>query len=205
MQVQSSVLWGSTERSRSSWGLVFPPFAEVCISTESNVAQTKDVAQEDIVYAVVHGGEQVGEFEAKSHCDISYSIAPSWNLPSRLLKIGLRALEARLIALWTLSEVRRSSDSFLPARVHKVQSKSAESGFSVHASQDMPADTTVATCPFQLVISPDSSRSALNELLPTASLDELKGWSGRQLIVTYVSLHSILELDHEFALERFFL
>ncbi|GBE87482.1 SET domain-containing protein [Sparassis crispa] len=77
------------------------------------------------------------------------------------------------------------------ARLHPdVLFATVPSGFSVIAREDIPADTTIVSCPFSLAITPELSKRALNELIrssgPTNTLDE---WSERQLICAYICMH----------------
>ncbi|KAF9238366.1 hypothetical protein BU15DRAFT_47737 [Melanogaster broomeanus] len=52
-------------------------------------------------------------------------------------------------------------------------------------------DTTIATCPFSLIITKDSSLRALQTLLGPPSHSSLETWSERQLICSYMSFHRL--------------
>jgi hypothetical protein len=68
-----------------------------------------------------------------------------------------------------------------------------DSGFSVVASDDLPADSKIVSCPFTLAITKDVALQALSVLLDSPStLKDLTSWSERQLISVYLSFHWIV-------------
>ncbi|KZT69429.1 SET domain-containing protein [Daedalea quercina L-15889] len=71
-----------------------------------------------------------------------------------------------------------------------VSFQAGPSGYSVIATQDIPSDTTVVSCPFNLAVTPDVSRRALISVLGSADTS-LSTWSERQLICSYLCLHWI--------------
>ncbi|KAJ7087399.1 SET domain protein [Mycena crocata] len=74
-----------------------------------------------------------------------------------------------------------------------VHLQKVASGFSVVASQNLPSDSSVVSCPFTLVITKDVALQALSAHLgstDTAMFDPpLVAWSERQLISTYLCFH----------------
>ncbi|TFY63912.1 hypothetical protein EVJ58_g2957 [Rhodofomes roseus] len=78
-------------------------------------------------------------------------------------------------------------------KFHRNVSFRAEpSGYSVVARQDIPSDTAVVYCPFNLAITPDISRRAITSILTSTDHSSLDNWSERQLICSYICLHWIL-------------
>ncbi|KAJ7167510.1 hypothetical protein C8R46DRAFT_1269466 [Mycena filopes] len=74
------------------------------------------------------------------------------------------------------------------ARLQQVSS-----GFCVVASESLPPDSKIVSCPFSLAITKDVAFNALSALLgPTA---DLSGWTERQLISSYISFHWIIGDD----------
>ncbi|KAF7355622.1 SET domain-containing protein [Mycena sanguinolenta] len=69
-----------------------------------------------------------------------------------------------------------------------------DSGFSVVASENLPADSKIVSCPFALVITKDLALGSLSTLLHSTARD-LANWSERQLISTYLSFHWIIGDD----------
>ncbi|KAJ6515535.1 SET domain protein [Mycena sanguinolenta] len=76
----------------------------------------------------------------------------------------------------------------------QVLLKQVDSGFSVVASENLPADSKIVSCPFALVITKDVALNSLSGLLHSRTKD-LANWSERQLISTYLSFHWIIEDD----------
>ncbi|KAK7000969.1 SET domain-containing protein [Favolaschia claudopus] len=64
-------------------------------------------------------------------------------------------------------------------------------GISAIASKNIPADSKIVSCPFDLVITKDTALNALSALLGSASTAILQNWTERQLISVYLSLHWI--------------
>jgi hypothetical protein len=80
------------------------------------------------------------------------------------------------------------------------------SGTSVITTEDMPSDCQVASCPFTLAITPQSSKDALLALSKPSNDngDHLEAFTERELICTYIVTHWILEDDPDNAeLKRF--
>lgn len=71
-------------------------------------------------------------------------------------------------------------------------------GHRVVAAKDIPADTKVVSCPFDLVITPELSRKAVCSVLGDSSklVKESSQWTEREWLSTYLSLHWIVE-EHE--------
>jgi len=69
------------------------------------------------------------------------------------------------------------------------------SGISVRATEDIPKDTKIVSCPFALAITPQECQNALNELLGVnfSENNSFSTWTEYQLIATYIVLHWILE------------
>lgn len=63
----------------------------------------------------------------------------------------------------------------------------------MRASDNLPADATVMTCPFTLAITPGLAKDALSEVFKTSAVHEK--WTERQLICAYVCLHWVLSSD----------
>ncbi|KAJ7639117.1 SET domain protein [Roridomyces roridus] len=72
----------------------------------------------------------------------------------------------------------------------QIQFSQVDAGFSVVASQDLPPDSKIASCPFQLVVTKDSALVALRTMLGDAT--PLQSWSPRQLISSYLCFHWII-------------
>ncbi|KXN92314.1 Ribosomal N-lysine methyltransferase set10 [Leucoagaricus sp. SymC.cos] len=72
-------------------------------------------------------------------------------------------------------------------------------GNTVIAAEDIPADTTIVSCPFSLVITEELAKRNLSKFIST---NEIVGWTERQWISTYICFHWILsnsrppELEH---------
>ncbi|KAF7352490.1 SET domain-containing protein [Mycena venus] len=73
-----------------------------------------------------------------------------------------------------------------------VRLRKAPSGCSVVASESLPPDSKIVSCPFTLAITKESTLSALSVLLGSPSTTRLTSWSERQLISTYLSFHWII-------------
>ncbi|KAF8213884.1 hypothetical protein K438DRAFT_1706111 [Mycena galopus ATCC 62051] len=89
----------------------------------------------------------------------------------------------------TLQELKdwlERSGGFFHPHVHLTQ---VESGFSLLASDNLPADSKIVSCPFTLAITKDLALQALSVLLHSI---DLTGWSERQLISIYLSFHWII-------------
>ncbi|KAG7449423.1 SET domain protein [Guyanagaster necrorhizus] len=71
-----------------------------------------------------------------------------------------------------------------------VQYVPVPSGYSILAKEKLPADSTIVSCPFDLVITKTVALRALSELLPS---ENLLDWSGRQCISSYLCFHHILD------------
>ncbi|KIY73840.1 SET domain-containing protein [Cylindrobasidium torrendii FP15055 ss-10] len=69
---------------------------------------------------------------------------------------------------------------------------SNSSGFTIVAQHDLPADTTVASCPFDLIITSKSARAFLGKFM---SGEDISSWNERQLLSTYLSFHIFLGND----------
>ncbi|KAF8076675.1 SET domain protein [Lyophyllum atratum] len=67
------------------------------------------------------------------------------------------------------------------------------SGFSVVAAKDLPSDTTVVKCPFDLAITEELAQTHLCELMDLGELVAAKQWSERQWISSYLCFHWIIE------------
>jgi hypothetical protein len=71
-------------------------------------------------------------------------------------------------------------------------------GSHVIAAVDLPKDSTIVSCPFELVITRGQTQRAVLETLGINEKVEVnKDWTERQWISTYLSLHSIAELKDE--------
>ncbi|KAJ7490284.1 SET domain protein [Mycena galericulata] len=97
----------------------------------------------------------------------------------------------------TLNELKnwlqRGGGYFHPhIRLQKV-----DSGFCVVASESLPPDSKIVSCPFQLAITKHVALAALSSLLgPTDTFDPpLTTWSDRQLISSYLCFHWIIGDD----------
>jgi len=71
-----------------------------------------------------------------------------------------------------------------------VRLSKVASGYSVVATESLPPDSKIVSCPFTLAITKDVARAALSVLL--GSTTPLASWSERQLISTYLSFHWII-------------
>jgi hypothetical protein len=69
------------------------------------------------------------------------------------------------------------------------------SGFSVVASESLPPDSKIVSCPFTLAITKHVALQALSVLLGSSSKTQMTGWSERQLISSYLSFHWIIGDD----------
>ncbi|KAH6915082.1 SET domain protein [Coprinopsis sp. MPI-PUGE-AT-0042] len=66
-------------------------------------------------------------------------------------------------------------------------------GYNIVAAQDISPDEEIASCPVELIISPQFAAQAI-----TRALDlNVTSWNARQLICTYIALHSIVDLSQE--------
>ncbi|KIM46435.1 hypothetical protein M413DRAFT_24163 [Hebeloma cylindrosporum] len=75
------------------------------------------------------------------------------------------------------------------------------SGSHVIATVDLPKDSTIVSCPLELVITQSQSQKAvLRTLGINEKLEVNKDWSERQWISTYLSLHSIAWQENESAI-----
>ncbi|KAG2013346.1 tho2 protein [Coprinopsis cinerea AmutBmut pab1-1] len=68
----------------------------------------------------------------------------------------------------------------------------SKDGHGLIASQDIPADQEIVSCPVGLVVTPESARAAITGLL---DLPDTLSWNSRQWISTYLALHWIV--DHK--------
>ncbi|KAK0206753.1 SET domain protein [Desarmillaria ectypa] len=74
---------------------------------------------------------------------------------------------------------------------HKsVQYVQIPSGYSILAKDPLPADSTIVSCPFDLVITKAIALKALSRLLPS---ENLSNWSERQCISSYLNFHQIID------------
>ena len=64
-------------------------------------------------------------------------------------------------------------------------------GSRVIASDDLPKDSTIVSCPFSLAITQSVAQRAVLEILQIPTSENIE-WSERQWISTYISLHWIL-------------
>ncbi len=71
-------------------------------------------------------------------------------------------------------------------------------GHRIIAARDIPADTHIVSCPFDLMITSELSRKAVCSVLGDSSklAKESSQWTEREWLATYLSLHWIVE-DHE--------
>lgn len=70
------------------------------------------------------------------------------------------------------------------------------SGYKIIAGKEIPADTTVATCPFSSTITKELATRAI---LPILKIEEMPSeWTERQLICTYICLHWVFEASPKF-------
>ncbi|KNZ77222.1 SET domain-containing protein [Termitomyces sp. J132] len=67
------------------------------------------------------------------------------------------------------------------------------SGFSILAVSDLPADTTVVECPFDLAITEELAQRCLLQILDLKEEVEISGWTERQWISLYLCCHWIFE------------
>ncbi|KAJ7498617.1 SET domain protein [Mycena latifolia] len=74
-----------------------------------------------------------------------------------------------------------------------VRLQKVPSGFCVVASESLPPDSKIVSCPFTLAITKDVALSALSTLLGAPAISDLNTWSERQLISSYLCFHSIIE------------
>ncbi|KAJ7368667.1 SET domain protein [Mycena albidolilacea] len=92
--------------------------------------------------------------------------------------------------LQDLKDWLERNGGFLHPHVHLNK---VDSGFSVVASDDLPTDSKIVSCPFTLAITKDVALQALSVLLDSPSpLKDLTSWSERQLISVYLSFHWIV-------------
>ena len=72
-----------------------------------------------------------------------------------------------------------------------LQHFSDASGYKIVASEEIPPDATIVTCPFRLVI---TKELATHAILTVLKIDDMPSeWTERQLICTYVCLHWVFE------------
>jgi len=65
------------------------------------------------------------------------------------------------------------------------------SGYKVIAEKEIPPDTTIVTCPFEMVITKELATRAISPVLNTEGVPS--DWTERQLICTYICLHWLFE------------
>jgi len=72
------------------------------------------------------------------------------------------------------------------------------SGSHIIAGVDLPKDSTIVSCPFELIITRGQTQKAVLDTLGiNKKLEVNKDWNERQWISTYLSLHTIAELKDE--------
>jgi len=72
------------------------------------------------------------------------------------------------------------------------------SGSHVITTVDLPKDSTIVSCPIELVITrSQAQRAVLRTLGINEQVEVNEDWTERQWISTYLSLHSILEPENE--------
>ncbi|KAJ7284083.1 SET domain protein [Mycena rebaudengoi] len=77
-----------------------------------------------------------------------------------------------------------------------IQFQKVASGFSVVASENLPPDSKIVSCPFDLAITKTFALEALSTLLgPATTSFPLSAWSERQLISSYLCFHWIIGDD----------
>ncbi|PBL02778.1 SET domain protein [Armillaria gallica] len=64
------------------------------------------------------------------------------------------------------------------------------SGYAILATERLPADSTIVSCPFDLVITKAIALRALSKLFPS---ENLSNWSERQCISSYLCFHQIFD------------
>ncbi|KAK0491238.1 SET domain protein [Armillaria novae-zelandiae] len=64
------------------------------------------------------------------------------------------------------------------------------SGYAILAKERLPADSTIVSCPFDLVITKAIALKALSRLFPS---ENLSNWSARQCISSYLCFHQIID------------
>ncbi|KAK0242995.1 SET domain protein [Armillaria nabsnona] len=64
------------------------------------------------------------------------------------------------------------------------------SGYAILATERLPADSTIVSCPFDLVITKAIALRALSRLFPS---ENLSNWSERQCISSYLCFHQIID------------
>ncbi|KAF5388340.1 hypothetical protein D9615_000634 [Tricholomella constricta] len=67
------------------------------------------------------------------------------------------------------------------------------SGYCIVTREDLPVDTTVVKCPFNLAITEELSQRCLLKLMNLKELVSSEQWSERQWIASYLSFHWIIE------------
>ncbi|KAJ6538490.1 SET domain protein [Mycena vulgaris] len=72
-----------------------------------------------------------------------------------------------------------------------VRLQKVASGFCLVASENLPPDSKIVSCPFTLVITKHVALNALSVLLGPTALSDLATWSERQLIASYLCFHWI--------------
>lgn len=73
-----------------------------------------------------------------------------------------------------------------------TRSRQATSGSRVVASEDIPEDTEIVSCPFDLAITRQHAQLALGNFLDTSEIISSTHWSERQWISTYIIFHWII-------------
>ncbi|KAJ7930101.1 SET domain protein [Mycena leptocephala] len=95
-------------------------------------------------------------------------------------------------ALHELKEWLEHNGGYFHPHVHLQK---VASGFSVVASESLPPDSKIVSCPFTLAITKHVALQALSVLLGSSSKTQMTGWSERQLISSYLSFHWIIGDD----------
>lgn len=75
---------------------------------------------------------------------------------------------------------------------HRLLLLSGKFGLSGIAQDIISPDTTIASCPFSLIIHAERALHALTTILGESTLSDLQSWSERQLICTYICFHWIM-------------
>ncbi|KAJ7631765.1 hypothetical protein B0H17DRAFT_1108721 [Mycena rosella] len=77
-----------------------------------------------------------------------------------------------------------------------IRLQKVPSGFCVVASESLPPDSKIVSCPFTLAITKPVALNALSGLLGPQANSELATWTERQLISVYLSFHRIPSSPH---------
>ncbi|KAJ7752803.1 SET domain protein [Mycena maculata] len=98
------------------------------------------------------------------------------------------------ITLDELKDWLERSGGYLHPHVHFQK---VDSGFTVIASESLPPDSKIVSCPFQLAITKTVALKALSILLRSTITfaPSLSSWSDRQLISSYLCFHWIIGDD----------